>query len=149
MRNWELFWGWEWQTHFFQDQTNSFKLAGSGGLISLRLFMFKGSKRHSLVPLKYLIMHRIESGLDLLYCEPVLRGKPSAVVRVTNSSPAGRWSQIGREEELLRKLAKIFARNPLGPQSWILSYPVLSRVRTGEKGFKPTIHCVVGRTHIC
>ena len=54
--------GWEWQIHFLKDQTNSLKLAGSWGSISSRLFMFKGSKRHSLDPLEYLIVASAQDG---------------------------------------------------------------------------------------
>lgn len=59
--------------------------------------------------------------------------------RVADTSPSDRGSQPGREEEVLRKLAKVFARHPLGPQAWVLSYPVLLRVGTREKGFQSIV----------
>lgn len=68
------------------------------------------------------------------------------MVRVADTSPAGRGSQPGREgEDILRKLAKVLARDPLSPKAWILSYPMLLGVGTGEKGFKPIVLLVVGR----
>lgn len=53
--------GYEWQIHFLKDQMSSLKVVGSSDPISPSLFMFKGSTRHFLAPLVYLIMANTHS----------------------------------------------------------------------------------------